>query len=314
MNSKTKIVIGILIVGIMLIGSWGIWRIWNSMAGRTLFYTYAPPFLFTRHSTNQQPYFDGERRFFIGKFEVLKDPKWHANTSIPKVGGEDIYNSHIANTTFAKISSGKGDTEFKDFANKDFFFFGYDKAYPWDYLIRENPNDKSLRQFKAARKENAIGVFEIEQMIPIEGLKNDNNILSFNVPDRILEEFEISVTVKNVLQTKLVDTICEISIKPEYLVPFGILETTSIERSDHDEYDTRGFAGLSSSGSYGDEYNPGEEKNYKFKIRYHRPTKIETTDIELSVFFAGYGIGERKEIKPVYSRKVQKYKLLWIKD
>ena len=165
-SSKTKIVRGILVAGIILIGSWGIWRIWNSMTGRILFYTYAPPFLW--RSMNQQPYFPGERESFIGKFEVLKDLKWHVNITIPKVGEENIYNFHIANTTLAKVPSEKGDVEFKDFANKDFFFIGNYKYYPFDYLIMKNPNDKWLRQLKAAHKEEAFVVFEIEQMIPIK--------------------------------------------------------------------------------------------------------------------------------------------------
>ena len=294
MISKTKVLIGILALGVVLIG--GCW-IWSGCETKEV----------NRNiSEVEHPYFcDGERKFAVGFIEPIEEG--HLGSPIPRMQDDDIYHFIITSDvsgTFAKMMPGKGYIEPADFKGKPFFFTGYIKGYDILHLMEENPDIEWLRHRASA----FISCFEIEQMIPVE---DDDSALSLDAPETLSDEFVISVTVKNILPVELVDTTLSVAIT---YGPFRIVAT---EPSDLETTSSSYYSRIIKG-----KYNAGEEKNYKFKIQSRGFGDINKPDFGILVSFAGYGIEgdkdkvllEEKEIKPLYSREVQKYKLLWIKD
>jgi len=251
----------------------------------------------------EQPYiFYGKRTFTVGSLYLPEESKFR--TPIPKMKGEDIYRFYIKSDIYpvrVKMKDEREDIEVGDLAPL-FFFTGYVKFYFINDLIKENPEIEWLRTLSLAD----LSVFEIEHMIPLE---DNNSVLSVNVPENFSDEFEISVTVRNVLQVPLVDTKLRVRIKPG--------RSFIISDRDRDSYYGKTIEG---------KYDAEETKTYKIKVKKrdsgYRGGTEEGTKFEISVTFAGYGIeGDEEEvlleankIKPLYSKEIRKYQLLWIKD
>lgn len=138
-----------------------------------------------------------------------------------------------------------------------------------------------------------LSVFEIEQILPI---KNDDNVLSIHVPEKLSNEFEISVTIKNTLQKQLIDSTLQVNI---WGGSFRIIEG--------DSYCTKTIE---------DKYESGESKVYTFRIQELNVQPFDKTNFRISVAFAGYGIEDnlvKPKIFPLYSKKSYKYQLQWIR-
>ncbi len=269
----------------------------------TLYLEKISEFKGTTISLVQQPYiFYGKRTFTVGSLYLPEESKF--GTPIPKMKGEDIFRFYIKSDIYpvrVKIQEGKEDIEIGDLEENPFFFTGYVKSYFINNLIKENPDIEWLKSISLG----ILSVFEIEHMIPVE---DNDSVLSVDMPDTLSDEFEISVTIKNVLQIPLVDTKLITKINPGS-------STFIISDKDRTSYYDKTIEG---------KYEPGETKTHKIKFEknsYWRERE-NPTEFEITVTFAGYGIeGDEEEvlleaskIKPLYSKEIRKYQLLWIKD
>lgn len=280
MNLKRKIYISISIIGIVVFSNY---FAFGSNKGAKI-------------STIEQPYiFYGERRFMVGFLETIKTIKegeW--GRPVPKIKEEKICNFVIKDSLsdtsgmYATILAEEKNLSLENSVGKPIFFTGYIKAYWVDRLIKENPNIEWLRNISLSH----ISVFGIEQILPIE---NNDNVLSVHVPDKLSNEFEILVTIRNTLQRQLIDSRLQVNISGG---PFKIIEG--------DSYDTKTIE---------DKYESWESKVYTFRIQARNSQPFDKTDFKISVAFAGYGIEGnlvKPKIFPLYSKKSYKYQLQWM--
>lgn len=280
-----KSLIWIFTIGVVLIGAW--WICSGCAAEQTESGVSEPPYIYDR-----------ERTFTVGFIEPIQEGSWE--TPIPKMEGEDIYSFTIRDIlgTYPKMQPGKGDIEPSDFEGEPFFFTGYVKSYDINRLIKENPDIEWLWY-----RSSFISCFEIEYMIPVE---DNDSVLSLEAPEKLSDEFEVSVTVKNILPIELVDTTLNIAIM------YGPFRIVAIEPSDLDTTSSSYYPRIIKG-----EYEAGEEKNYIVKIQSRNSGEINSTDFEISASFGGYAIEgdndkvllEEKDIQPLYSKEVRKYKL-----
>ncbi len=246
-----------------------------------------------RYITNEPYIFYGERTFAVGFLEIPKEGDW--GTPVPEIGGEKIFDFLITDSPltfagrYAKMLTKEKDIIAENFVGKYCFFTGYLKSYYIQRLIKENPHIKWLRNISLAH----ITVFEIEQIIPVE---NSDGVLSIEIPETLAEEFEISVTVKNILQRQLVGAKLQVNVT-----------AGSLRIINGDTYDTKLIK---------DKYEAGESKVYNFRIQTRRPQPFDKTELEISVSFAGYGEEDsmvKPKIFPLYARKTYKYRLQWMR-
>jgi len=275
-----KPLIFIFTISFVLIGAW--WICSGCAADQTERGVFEPPY-----------FYESERAFTVGFIEPLQEGSW--GTPIPKMEGEDIYSFTIGDIfgTYAKMQPGKGEIEPANFVDKSFFFTGFTKSYFINNLIEENPDIEWLKRLSIL----TISCFEIEHMIPVE---DNDSVLSLEASEKLSDEFEVSVTVKNILPIELADTTLSIAIM------YGPFRIVAIEPSDLETTSSSAYSRIIKS-----EYEAGEEKNYIVKIQSRNSGEINSPDFEISASFGGYAIEgdndkvllEEKDIQPLYSKE-----------